>query len=676
MRTVILAAGEMPSYLAPTAALVIAAAVTGYLSVRARVVPIVGFLFAGVLIGPSQLGLVSNTEAVTTVADIGVVLLLFTIGIEFSLERLMRIRRYVLLGGGMQVLLATVLCAVVVVLTGASWGDGVFTGFLVALSSTAIVLAVLPRLGGSSSRLGQMALAVLVFQDLAVVGMVLVVPLLGGEGGGGPWPLLQALGTALAVVVVIVVAARRLVPPLLATVARTCSPEVFLLAVLATCFGTAYLTALAGVSVSLGAFLAGLLVSESRQSSQAMGEVLPLQILFSAAFFVSVGMLLDIGFVLDDLGLVLILVLAVLVAKVLTTTAALLVVRVPWRVALGGGLLLAQVGEFSFVLLTVGQDAGLSPAGLGEDGGQALIAATVLLMASTPLLGAAAHRVASTQGRSGQAAAGAVPVAAGEEELHDHVVIVGWGPAARAVADDLAARGVPLVLTTLDPDGALAAEETGHRVVRGDPTRHHLHEAAGTARARLVVIAEDDAEHAENVAAVVRGLTDAPVMVRPVGGGSLVELSAAGVSHVVDPGRASGERLRAAVAAELALEPVTPGADPVPPAGSGTVVETSRVVDYAWPDDECPHGSESQPVLPSASGCEECRRSGQTWVHLRICLGCGHVGCCDSSPGQHARAHADADQHPLIASAEPGEDWGFCFLDGTRVDAPAPSPTR
>ena len=671
----ILAAGEMPSYLAPTAALVIAAAVTGYLSVRARVVPIVGFLFAGVLIGPYQLGLVSTTEAVTTVADIGVVLLLFTIGIEFSLERLMRIRRYVLLGGGMQVLLATALCAVVVVLTGASWGDGIFTGFLVALSSTAIVLAVLPRLGGSSSRLGQMALAVLVFQDLAVVAMVLVVPLLGGEGGGGPWPLLQALGTALAVVAVILVAARRLVPPLLATVARTCSPEVFLLAVLATCFGTAYLTALAGVSVSLGAFLAGLLVSESRQSSQAMGEVLPLQILFSAAFFVSVGMLLDIGFVLDDLGLVLLVVLAVLLVKVLTTTVALLVVRVPWQVALGGGLLLAQVGEFSFVLLTVGQEAGLSPGGLGEDGGQALIAATVLLMAATPLLGAAAGRVASSRGRGGQPPVGTVPVA-GEEELRDHVVIIGWGPAARAVADDLAARGVPLVLTTLDPDGALSAEETGHRVVRGDPTRHHLHEAAGTARARLVVIAEDDAEHAESVAAVVRGLTEAPVMVRPVDGGSLVELTAAGVSHVVDPGRASGERLRAAVVAELALAPVTPGGEPAPPSGSGTVVETTRVVDYSWPDDRCPHGSESQPVLPSASGCEECRRSGQTWVHLRVCLGCGHVGCCDSSPGQHARAHADTDQHPLIASAEPGEDWGFCFLDGTRVDAPAATPTR
>ncbi|WP_202925816.1 cation:proton antiporter [Goekera deserti] len=653
----ILAAGDVPAYLAPTAALVVAAAVTGYLSVRARVVPIVGFLFAGVLIGPTQLGLVPQEEAVTSVADIGVVLLLFTIGIEFSLERLMAIRRYVLVGGGLQVLLATLLCTAVVALTGATWGDAVFTGFLVALSSTAIVLAVLPRVGGSGSRLGGIALAVLVFQDLAVVAMVLVVPLLGDGDGSGPWGLVRALGTALAVVVAVLVAARRLVPPLLEQVARACSPEVFLLAVLAICFGTAYLTALAGVSVSLGAFLAGLLVSESRQSAHALGEVLPLQVLFAAAFFVSVGMLLDVGFVLDQLPLVLLLVVSVLVVKVLSTTVALLAVRAHWRTALAGGLLLAQVGEFSFVLLSVGEDAGLSPAGLADSGRQALIAATVLLMAATPLLAAAARRVAVLPAAA-RPAGEPDPDGAGHGELTGHVVVIGYGAAALAVADDVAARGVPVVLTTLNPDGAREGEAAGHRVVPGDPSRSTLHELAGTARARLVVIAEDDQEESVRVAAVVRGLTDAPVMVRPVDGEDVAELHLAGASHVVTPLRASGDRLRTAVLRELVG----------PPAGP-TVVDTARVVDWTWPDDACPHGSESRPVLPSSPGCEDCLREGATWVHLRICLHCGHVGCCDSSPGRHARAHHDATGHPLIASVEPGEDWGFCYLDRTTVDS-------
>ena len=319
----------------------------GYLTARARVVPI-GFLVAGVLLGPAQLGLVENSETVQAAADIGVILLLFTIGIEFSLERLAQVWTWIVVAGGLQLVLATGAGLLLTLALGGDWRDGVFTGFLISLSSTAIVLKLLEGRRETSTVRGRLSVAVLISQDLAVVGMVLVVPLLGsgaGEGESG-WGSVRAVVTAVGVVVAVLLVARRVMPPLLDVVARTCLPEVFLLAVVAVCFGTAYLTALAGVSVSLGAFLAGLVISESRASTHVLAEVL-LQIIFSAVFFVSVGMLLDLGFVLDNAVLVLGAAVVVLVAKALTAGAAAAAARVPARTAAATGLLLAQIGEFS-----------------------------------------------------------------------------------------------------------------------------------------------------------------------------------------------------------------------------------------------------------------------------------------------------------------------------------------
>ncbi|QYJ02809.1 cation:proton antiporter [Nocardioides panacisoli] len=657
------AASEVPAYLAPAAALVVAAAAVGYLSVRARVVPIVGFLLAGVLIGPAQLGLVASTEAVDAAAEVGVILLLFTIGIEFSLERLARVWRWIALGGGGQVLLATTSTAVVVGLLTDDWRVGLFTGFVVALSSTAIVLTILADRRQTSTVRGQLALSVLILQDLAVVAMVVVVPLLGADAEGGGASLARALGTALAVVAGVLVVARRLMPPLLDRVAALCSPEVFLLAVVAICFGTAYLTALAGVSVSLGAFLAGLVVSESRQSTQALAEVLPLQIIFSAVFFVSVGMLLDVGFLFANLPLVLGLTVGILLLKAATTTLALLPIGVGWRQAVAAALLLGQVGEFSFVLLTVGDDAGLSPAGLGEDGFQALVATTVLLMIATPGLAAAGDRLLRGQPTTDLATP---EPPADEDHWVDHVLLLGWGSDTIALARELQGRGVPVGMTTLNPAGITAAEEAGIPVVTGDSTRAAVLDRAGLSHARMVVIAEDEPEQAARIATVVRGLTGAPVMVRAHGAADLAAFAEAGVDHVVDPAAASRGRLFQAMLDRLALPRPA-----IPPPGSGdrTWADTTRLMHVPIPADAgCDHGDQSRPVLPASAGCLDCLREGEQWVHLRVCLGCGHVGCCDSSPGRHARVHHETSGHAVAGSAEPGEGWAYCFPDDVTVD--------
>ncbi|MFC6285787.1 cation:proton antiporter [Nocardioides sp. GCM10027113] len=663
----VLAGTEVPAYLAPAAALVVAAALIGYLSVRARVVPIVGFLLAGVLIGPAQLGLVASTEAVDAAAEVGVILLLFTIGIEFSLERLARVWRWIVFGGGGQVLLATLVTTLLVGLATDDWRTGLFTGFVVALSSTAIVLTILADRRQTSTVRGRLALSVLILQDLAVVAMVVVVPLLGADADGGAGALVRALGTAVAVVAVVLVVARRLMPPVLEKVAALCSPEVFLLAVVAICFGTAYLTALAGVSVSLGAFLAGLVVSESRQSTQALSEVLPLQIIFSAVFFVSVGMLLDLGFLVSNLPLVLGLAAAVLLLKTATTFAALLPTGVGWRQAVAAALLLGQIGEFSFVLLTVGDDAGLSPAGLGDDGFQAVVATTVLLMVATPALAAAGDRL--LRGQPAPELPEAAPSHADDEDRADHVVLLGWGEDSIALARELQGRGVDVVMTTLNPAGALAAEQSGVPVITGDSTRVAVLERAGLTRARMVVIAEDEPEQAARVATVVRGLTDAPLMVRAHGDVDLDALAAAGVDHVVDPSVASRWRLFQAMLDRLAMPRPA-----IPPPGTGdrTWADTTRLMHVPVPDDSgCSHAADSRPVLPTAAACLDCLRAGDQWVHLRVCLACGNVGCCDSSAGRHSRAHHEATGHAVIGSAEPGEDWAFCFVDDVTFEVGA-----
>ena len=409
----LLAAGEgPPAFLTQIAALVVAGAVIGYLCARLRIVPIVGFLLAGVLIGPNALGVVREREIIDAAAELGVILLLFTIGIEFSIGRLMahpaaRPARRVAAGPlRRRRSRRGCWCS-----PGSSCAPPLFTGLLVSLSSTAIVLKLLGDRGATGSPTGQTSLGLLIFQDLAVVAMVLLLPVLGGgDEGGGAGGLVQALLTAAAVIAVTLVVARRVMPPVLEAVARACSPEVFLLSVIALCLGTAYLTALAGVSVSLGAFLAGLVVSESRHSAHALGEVLPLQILFSATFFLSIGTLLDVRFLLEEPLLVLAAVALVLVVKTVTTAGAVLATGLGAATAASAGLLLAQVGEFAFVLERLGREEGLTPAGLGEDGSQAFIAATVLLLVATPGLAAGGRAIAARLARRAPVATGAARV--------------------------------------------------------------------------------------------------------------------------------------------------------------------------------------------------------------------------------------------------------------------------
>jgi CPA2 family monovalent cation:H+ antiporter-2 len=731
-----------PPFLVQGAALLVAAALIAYVCSRLGLVPIVGFLIAGVVIGPYGLNLVRDQATTNAVADVGIIMLLFTIGIEFSLERLARITRLIIGGGSLQVTLTSLVTMALLMPFGVDWRTGLFTGFLVALSSTAIVLKLLADRGETNSEYGQVALGLLIFQDLAVIVMVLLVPTLAGTHGGGAQDLAIALGKAAGLVIVVLVVARRLMPPLLELVARTCSPELFLLTVVAICFGTAYLTSLAGVSISLGAFLAGLVVSESPFRSQAFTEILPLQILFSATFFVSVGMLLDLSFFVHNLPIVLAGVVLVSIVKVLTTgvSVAALGYRIP--IAAAAALSLAQVGEFSFVLEQTGRHVGLTPAGLGVTGSQTFIATTVASMIVTPLLMHIGSQLAQKLERHHAAReatdAAPLPLSPAFPALENHVIVAGYGEAARQLVRVLNGSRIPYVITTLSPGGASEAESEGLPVIRGDATKLLTLTHAGAERARIIVIADDDPATAHRIAAVARTLAPgARILVRTRYVTEIEPLTHAGADRVIaeemesivqlfsdvlrtyaiapDEIERHEETVRrggyAALRQEtLPAEPVVvcqvPGSDGVPcapavasvaapaaaaPAAAPAAARVAALVAAPGPasmireetapmtrriDTEqrielnshvsaarCMHVAQTRPVLPSANGCEDCLKIGDSWVHLRICMTCGHVGCCDSSKNKHATKHYHRTTHPIVKSLEPGEDWGWCYED-------------
>lgn len=686
--SVAFAAGETPAFFSQLTLLLLLAAGVAYLSFRVGLVPIIGFLIAGVIAGPSALGLIDDPALIESAAEIGVILLLFAIGIEFSLGRLARLGRLIFLGGGLQVGLVTLVTVLALMPFGVALNAAVFTGCLLALSSTAIVLKLLADRGGTGGEVGQVSLGILIFQDLAVVAMVLLVPMLGGAGGGA-LDLAWALTKAALLVTFTLVFARRVMPVILEAVARTCSQEIFLLTVVAICFGTAYVSSLAGVSLSLGAFLAGLVVSESRFGRQALGEILPLQILFSAAFFVSVGLLLDLRFLVSHLPVVLLALLAVVLVKTFTTALGVKVLGYRAATAVGAGLLTAQIGEFSFVLERTGRAVGLSPAGLGEVGTQAFIAATVLLMGVTPLLSRLGEGLGERLSRraepafalAGAAAGGGVALrgpndggvaaGAGHDEsplgaLSDHVLIAGYGVLGQKLTLALSAAGVPFGIVTLSPDGAKSAQLAGYPVLLGDYSRPYTLALAGAERARLLIVADDEAEMASRVASVARANYPELRVVARAGHEHRGDLLSAGASEVVMAEREAALTLLArALGQEWPRDKLETQLDAALGRRTTEFVDLSPVAltETQRASPACTHTAQARAVVPRTDGCEECLKEGRGWVHLRVCLTCGHVGCCDSSAGKHATAHFHATGHPLIKSLEQGEDWAYCYQD-------------
>lgn len=450
-----------------------------------RVPPVVGFLLTGVLAGPTGLGLVAGVEQVELMAEVGVILLLFTIGLEFSLAELARLKRTVLLAGGLQVALTIVAVNGLAVLAGMEQGQAVFLGFLAALSSTAIVLKLYQERLEIEAPHGRVGLSVLILQDLLIVPMVLMVPFLAGRAGSlGPALGLLALKAA-GVAALLFVVARKLVPPVLRLVLRTRSRELFLLAVLAICLAVGFLTSAMGLSLSLGAFLAGMVVSDSEYSHHAMEGILPFKDVFTSLFFVSIGMLLDVGFMLEHVQVATAAALGILLLKTLIAGGATLASGYPLRTAVMAGLGLSQVGEFSFVLAKAGLGQGL----IGPDLYQLFLASSILTMAATPFLIKLAPGAAEyVAGRLLRQPPPRPVEDGGPAGLSDHLVIVGFGFGGRRLARAAAVAGIPHLVLETNPDTVRAERAAGVPIRFGDARHPAALEQADIARARVLAV--------------------------------------------------------------------------------------------------------------------------------------------------------------------------------------------
>jgi CPA2 family monovalent cation:H+ antiporter-2 len=494
------------------------AVVVTLLLARLQLPTVTGLLAAGALLGPFGLGLVHSVHSIEVLAEVGVVLLLFTIGLEFSLARLRDVFRQVALGGALQVGLTIAVTTAIALARGHPFGRAIFLGFVFSLSSTAIVLRALADRRELDAPHGRFIVGTLIFQDLCVIPMLLVVPLLGRPGHpvAATIDLARALATAAAVVIATLVFARVVVPHVLAWVDASRSREAFLLAILALCIGTAWLTSLAGLSLALGAFLAGMVVADTEYGHRAMGDMLPLRDAFVSVFFVSLGMLFDVHVVATHPFRVAGLVVAFLFVKGFLANVAATAMQFPARAAWLAGVGLAQFGEFGFVLARLGESSGIVDA----ETMRPVLTAGIISMFATPLLVRVAPHITAGERLLAplERLIGVRSIDeadASHEVLEGHVVVVGFGVAGRAAASALAASQIPYLVLEMNAEAVRRAKTQGLPVYYGDATSE---EALGHAYLRcaraLVLLMNDPAGAMRVVATAKRVAPGVPVLMR------------------------------------------------------------------------------------------------------------------------------------------------------------------
>lgn len=479
---------------------------------KIKVPPIVGFLLTGMAAGPHGLGLVSAIHEVEIMAEVGIVMLLFTIGLELSLGDLLRIKKPVFFGGAAQLILTVLLFTAVALTVGLTAPQAVFAGFLAALSSTAIVLKILQERAETDAPQGRVSLAILIFQDIAVVPMMLFIPILAGHGGDS-MSMWMPLAKGLAIIVLVFIVARKAVPHVMHAVAKTRSRELFLLFTLVFCLSVALLTSKLGLSLSLGAFMAGLIMAESEYSLSAVEGIMPFRDVFTSLFFVSVGMLLDTQYLFNHLPLALGAAALVLILKGAAASGSAWFLGYPIRPVVLVGLALCQIGEFSFILAKVGLDQGL----IDAEAYQLFLAASVITMISTPFLISASPRLAESVSRLG--ALSRLPKRPLEcemegachlpEDLSEHLIIIGFGVGGRHLARAAKVAGVRYVVLEMNPETVRKSAADGEPISYGDASQTAVLEHAGIAQARVLAVVISDPVAVRRVTDLARKLNPA-----------------------------------------------------------------------------------------------------------------------------------------------------------------------
>jgi len=450
---------------------------------KIRMPSIVGFLIAGMLIGPFGFKLIAGFEEIKIMAEVGVILLLFTIGLEVSLKELMHVKKLLLIGGGLQVISTILISALIFYFLELPVHQAVFLGMLVSLSSTAIVLKLLSDKGDLETPQGKISLGILIFQDLAIVPMLLLVDTFGSGETVSFLSILSRIGVAIVVVALILIVAKYLAPRILYYLARSRSRELFTIGVLLFLLGIAYLTFTFGLSFALGAFIAGLILSESEYTPQIFSDILPFRDAFNSIFFVSVGLLLNIGFVVNNPVAVAVSAVGIIIIKLVIIFVIVLLLKYPARVAVLTGLGLAQIGEFSFILAQQGIDSGLM--GNFSD---IFISSTIFTMILTPFLIRISPQIADkshliTASKKDESLS---------EKLTGHVIIGGFGMNGKNLAKVLRETGISYIAIEMNTDTVKAEQQKGENIIYGDISRKEVLEKAMISTSKVLVIAISD----------------------------------------------------------------------------------------------------------------------------------------------------------------------------------------
>jgi monovalent cation:H+ antiporter-2, CPA2 family len=525
--------------------LYLVAAVAGVVVCRSlKLPPMLGYLVVGVLIGPNALALAQDSASVRYLAEFGVVFLMFVIGLEFNLPKL-RSMRTLVFGLGLSQVLLTMLGAVAghfllawswQVLTGGqwqmSWQGAVVLGGAIAMSSTAIVVKLMAERLELESEHGRRVMGVLLFQDLAVVPLLVLIPAL-GQGGE---QMLSALGWAVlkaaALLALLLAGGQKLMRWWLTLVAKRKSEELFVLNLLLITLGLAWLTEHAGLSLALGAFVAGMLVAETEYKHQVETDIRPFHDVLLGLFFITIGMKLDWRPVLDQWALVLLLTTGPVLVKFLLVAALARLFRAPPGVALRTGIYLAQAGEFGFVLLTLGADGGL----VAPEWMSPILASMVISMLATPFLIQYSNRIVNRLSASDWLLQSVALTSIAKKAIRteSHVIICGFGRSGQNLAQMLEREAIPYMALDLDPDRVRQAAAAGRSVVYGDAARLQSLMAAGLARANAVVVSYPDTPSALKILRLVRQHAPrVPVVVRTIDDADLERLRAAGATEVV-----------------------------------------------------------------------------------------------------------------------------------------------
>ncbi|MBN1881315.1 MAG: cation:proton antiporter [Deltaproteobacteria bacterium] len=477
---------------------------------RLRIPYILGYLVTGALIGPFALGLISSYREVKMLSEIGIVLLLFSLGIEFSMKNLLRIGKNTVIGGTLQVVSTILVVCVVFLFMGTPVNESVFLGFLAALSSTAIVLKILQDKAELETPNGQLSVGILIFQDIVIVLMILIVPLLAGTEQNITRALLIFAAKSIGVILFILFGGQWIINRLLYYVTRTQSKELFFLVNIVICFSIAWLTYTFGLSLAFGAFLAGLVISNSEYSQQVLNDVLPFRVIFSSFFFISIGMMLDVSYFLNHSILVLTAFASIVVIKILLISASILILGYPLRVALLVGFTICQVGEFSFLLLDIGGGYNLIPDGVY----QLFLNVAILTMFATPFFMNIAPVTSDVLEKLRIPKAfreglyGSMPIDSGLKvpQLRDHVIVIGFGINGRNVARSSKAQGIPYLIVEMNPDTVRSEQKEGEPILYGDATQEAVLRRAGIERAKVLVCVIYDPAATRRIIAMSRSL--------------------------------------------------------------------------------------------------------------------------------------------------------------------------